>query len=392
MTNLQPGNPVTDEKNAADELPVWARLWQDIAGRNANAPVFRYARHALVLAIVIGFAVIAKSAMWTWLPAQIEIDSPTIEPTLMPTPIAAAAVSSDGSSADPIRILTRLVNGHTDFPTKPRSEVEVYSVQKGDTLFAVAAKYNIKPETILWSNYDTLKDNPDFLAPGQTLYILPIDGLYYEWQEGDRLDIIAAQYGVTPDDIILWPGNNLDPNIDLINPNIARGTMLVVPGGHREFQIHQWAIPVLRRTDNTKWNYGGPGACQGPYSSAVVGTGSWIYPTDSHWVVGTNYTDYHPAIDLYGTLGVNIYAADSGVVVYAGWNNWGYGNLTVIDHGNGWQTVYGHQSAILVFCGANVTRGNIIGQLGSTGNSTGPHLHFEMLINGVHVNPLNYLH
>jgi murein DD-endopeptidase MepM/ murein hydrolase activator NlpD len=391
MTDSQPGSGEGKAAAPPVDLPLWAKLWQDLTGRNPHAPVFRYARHVFVLATVIGFAVVAKSSLWSWLPAQIMFDSPTAEPTLNPTPIPSSPFSAILGDENSFRVLTRLVNGHTDFPAKLRTEVEVYSVQKGDTLFAIAAKYNIKPESILWSNYNILKDNPDFLAPGQSLYILPVDGMYYEWQEGDRLDIIAAKYGVSPDEIILWPGNNLSPNIDLINPDILRGTMLVLPGGHREFQIHQLQIPVLRRTDNTKWAYGGTGACQGPFASSVVGTGNWAWPTDSHWVGGTNYTDYHPAIDLYATMGANIYAADSGVVVYSGWNTWGYGNLTVIDHGNGWQTVYGHQSVILYGCGANVQRGAIIGQAGSTGNSTGPHLHFEMIINGAHVNPLNYL-
>jgi murein DD-endopeptidase MepM/ murein hydrolase activator NlpD len=90
-------------------------------------------------------------------------------------------------------------------------------------------------------------------------------------------------------------------------------------------------------------------------------------------------------------MGNAVYAADSGVVVYAGWSNYGYGNLVVIDHGNGWQTAYAHLSAFSVGCGQSVSRGIMIGALGSTGNSTGPHLHFEMSINGAKVNPLDYV-
>jgi murein DD-endopeptidase MepM/ murein hydrolase activator NlpD len=390
MTIVPPEEDVPAQNPIPVEIPLWAKLWQDLTGSNSKSPVLRYVRHVLVLATVIAFAVIAKSSLWTWLPAQVDIGGPTAAPTSTPTPIPFASNAIDSGNPVIVGFLSRAINGHTDFPSKPRTEVTSYTVQKGDTLFAIATKYNIKPETILWSNYDVLKDNPDFITPGQTLFLLPTDGLYYEWQEGDRLDVIASNYGVAPDDIILYPGNNLDPSIDHITSNIAPGTMVIIPGGHREFK--QWKIPVIRRSD-TKWAYAGAGAgaCPGPYLSSVVGTGNWVWPTDSHWVGGTQYTDYHPAIDLHGTMGANIYAADSGVVVYAGWNVWGYGNLTVIDHGNGWQTVYGHQSTILVGCGANVYRGAIIGQVGSTGNSTGPHLHFEMNLNGVHYNPLTLL-
>jgi murein DD-endopeptidase MepM/ murein hydrolase activator NlpD len=79
------------------------------------------------------------------------------------------------------------------------------------------------------------------------------------------------------------------------------------------------------------------------------------------------------------------------VIVYAGWNDWGYGNVIVIDHGNGWQTLYAHLSQIRVGCGQSVNKGDLIGNVGSTGNSSGPHLHFEMMLSGTHQNPHLYL-
>jgi murein DD-endopeptidase MepM/ murein hydrolase activator NlpD len=112
-----------------------------------------------------------------------------------------------------------------------------------------------------------------------------------------------------------------------------------------------------------------------------------------HWLSGYDYTPEanHPAVDFGGAMGNAIYAADNGVVVYAGWNDWGYGNVTVIDHGNGYQTLYAHQSQIRVGCGQSVFKGDLIGNMGSTGNSSGPHLHFEMWDNGAHVSPHSYL-
>jgi murein DD-endopeptidase MepM/ murein hydrolase activator NlpD len=91
-------------------------------------------------------------------------------------------------------------------------------------------------------------------------------------------------------------------------------------------------------------------------------------------------------------MGNPIYAADTGVVVYAGWNNFGYGNVVVIDHGNGWQTLYAHMETLAVGCGSYVYAGDYIAGMGSTGNSSGPHLHFEMMHDAYgKVNPNLYL-
>jgi murein DD-endopeptidase MepM/ murein hydrolase activator NlpD len=125
----------------------------------------------------------------------------------------------------------------------------------------------------------------------------------------------------------------------------------------------------------------------------AVGMGSFVWPTTNHWLSGFNYSPdtNHPAIDIAGQLGNPVFAADNGVIVYAGWNNWGYGNVVVIDHGNGWQTLYAHLSYYGVGCGLSVNQGDVIGSIGSTGNSSGPHLHFEMMYQGSKVNPFDFL-
>ncbi|MEN8172822.1 MAG: M23 family metallopeptidase, partial [Chloroflexota bacterium] len=132
----------------------------------------------------------------------------------------------------------------------------------------------------------------------------------------------------------------------------------------------------------------GPGFCGSIYEGAI-GTYTFVWPTPSHMLTQLYDPVVHRAIDIGGTTGDAIFAADHGVVVYAGWSNWGYGYLIVIDHGTGWQTAYAHLSAVAVSCGQSVYQGTRIGALGNTGNSTGPHLHFEMIINGAKVNPLN---
>ncbi|MDW8326168.1 MAG: peptidoglycan DD-metalloendopeptidase family protein [Anaerolineales bacterium] len=137
------------------------------------------------------------------------------------------------------------------------------------------------------------------------------------------------------------------------------------------------------------WN--GAGQCWGRVL-APIGTGTFIWPTDRHYLVGKNFSwRWHPGLDLGGEYDEPIYAADSGVVVYSGWNTYGYGNTVILDHGNGWHTLYAHFNSVLVTCGEAVTQGQIIGLAGSTGRSTGPHLHFEMRLGGGYVNPWNYL-
>jgi murein DD-endopeptidase MepM/ murein hydrolase activator NlpD len=105
---------------------------------------------------------------------------------------------------------------------------------------------------------------------------------------------------------------------------------------------------------------------------------------------GWRWGRMHEGIDLGAPYGTPIAAAAAGVVIYAGWLG-GYGNLTVIDHGGGLATAYGHQSRIAVSLGESVAQGQIIGYVGSTGHSTGPHLHFEVRVNGQPVDPLGYL-
>jgi murein DD-endopeptidase MepM/ murein hydrolase activator NlpD len=389
MSILKPPPPVQSrQKENAVPTPV-ASLWETITHIGLRTTVMRYVGHLLILVVVASGAWLARSSLLDLLPARIQINPPAPLPTPTPTAVAAAVLPSS-SSTDGVSFIGRLINPRTFLPNQPRSEVVIYTVTTGDTLFGIAAKYNLKPETLLWSNNSILKDDPDLLTPGMNLFILPVDGVYYQWHESDKLSAVAENFGVNVVDIVSWPGNHLDPNIDPEKPAIAPDTWLVIPGGHRAFV--QWQVPILRRTDKMKWIWGGAGACQGPYLSSSQGTGYFIWPTDSHAVTGNPYTSWHHAIDLFARLGDKIYASDSGVVVFSGMSSWGYGNLVVIDHGNDWQTVYGHLSVIYAGCGAAVTKGEVIGLAGSTGNSTGPHLHFEIQsITLGNVNPLDAL-
>jgi murein DD-endopeptidase MepM/ murein hydrolase activator NlpD len=256
-----------------------------------------------------------------------------------------------------------------------------YTVESGDSVFAIAKKFNLKPESILWANYDQLQDAPDSLAPGMTLKIPPVNGVYYQWQEGDTLDSVSAYLKVSKDEILNWPGNNLD----LTNPTFTAGDYIMAPDGQREFKA--WFVPQIARgkAGVSKQLYGA-GACDGSYEGAVGGAG-FIWPSGNHSLSGNDFWSGHLGIDIAGATGDLVWASDSGVVVFAGWSTGGYGNMVMIDHGNGYQTLYGHMNTYSVSCGQSVYQGNIIGTIGSTGNSTGSHLHFEIRLNGQFVDP-----
>ncbi len=223
---------------------------------------------------------------------------------------------------------------------------------------------------------------------------MPVDGTYYEWQSGDGLNGVARGLNVRPEDIINYPGNNLDPATigNYSNPNIKPGTWLIVPGGTREFISWSAPIGVTRQNPGVARQLG-PGAC-GVVSDGAVGYGYFIWPSNKHYLSGFDYSPEtnHRGIDIAGSLGEALYAVDAGVIVYAGWNDWGYGNMVVIDHGNGWQSLYAHMSALNVVCGQSVGQGAVIGAVGSTGRSSGAHLHFELMHSSYgKVNPWLYL-
>jgi LysM repeat protein len=271
---------------------------------------------------------------------------------------------------------------HTNIPTRARTKVTEYTVTTGDSVFGIAQSFNLKPETILWANYDQLNDSPDMLDPGMKLNVPPVDGVYYQWREGDTLDSVAAKFTANVEEILGWEGNNFD----LTNPQVELGQWIMIPNGRREF-LHQWLVPTIARSNSgVSKSVLGPGACEGNYSGAY-GSGAFAWPTSSHVLSGNDYWSGHLGIDIAGSVGDGVFASDAGVIVFSGWSNGGYGYMIMIDHGNGYQTLYGHLSAVNAGCGQSVYSGTYIGALGSTGNSTGPHLHFEVRSLGGFINP-----
>lgn len=341
------------------------RFWRSIQallaqrGPEGTTALVRVASHLVILLVAVGVLLISRLELPQWEIAEAQQDvAPTQEGEAAPT-TGTGQVAAAG-------MLVRAAVPFTLIPDRPRLEITVHTVEAGDTLYGIAEKYNISVETLMWAN--NLEENPDLLRLGQELIVLPVNGVYHTVQSGDTIDSVAKKYKAKPEDILNFPLNNLTPK----NPNLVVGQKVVVPGGSK---------PLVARRVQV---YAGP-APQG----ASRGSGRLIWPAAG--VITQGYFWYHRAIDIGSYTGNPVRAADAGYVVVAGWSNVGYGNYVVLDHGNGVQTLYAHLSRYFVNAGDSVGQGVVIGHVGSTGNSTGPHLHFEVIRGGVQQNPFNYL-
>ncbi len=311
-------------------------------------------------------------------------------PTMTAGKLDSSSIPTDLSSIG----IVRTTDIHTNIPDRPRQDTITYVVQAGDTVSGIADKYGLQPQTIFAANYDILGDDPHNLRPGQKLMILPVDGVYWEWLGGIPFGQWAAYFKVKPEDIINYPANHLDPKAvgDPANADIKAGTFLIIPGGAYQYHTPGQVPLGITRSNPASAQVAGAGACP-PINGGAIGTGTFVYPTDKHYLSGFDYSTKtnHLGIDLAADLGANIYAADGGVVVYAGANSYGYGNMIMIDHGTGFQTLYAHLSQIFVSCGQSVNQGQVIGAAGATGNASGPHLHFEVRTMTTVINPWDVL-
>ncbi len=379
------------QEPAAKSARQWNEIWEALLRLGLGEIALRagtiLASIALVLLVIwVMESFYLKGDVTYQRDAVVAAPLPTETATVPPPPYATPAAKAN-------RGISRSAQMHTTLPNRTRFQIAQYEVQKGDTIFGLSERFGLQPQSILWGNFDVLADDPHRLQPGQKLNILPVDGVLYEWHAGDGLNGVSKFFGVKPEDILNWPGNGLSADSvgDFANPNIEAGTKIFVPGGSRPFI--SWSAPLISRTDPAVAKIFGPGYC-GTIVDGYIGAGTFVWPSTEKWVSGYDFSPgaNHWGIDIAGDLGNPIYATDSGVVVYAGWNDWGYGNVLVIDHGNGWQTLYGHLSELYVTCGASVSQGATIAAMGSTGRSSGPHLHFELMnASGVRVNPWDFL-
>ena len=274
------------------------------------------------------------------------------------------------------RPVAETVSAEAEMPKRLRTWIVTYEVQPGDSVWAIAQKFDLNPKTVEWAN--GLELNPDLLRVGQKLIIPPVDGVVHVVEPGETLAQIARKYKVKPEDIV-----NFEPNgLASVNDPLPANKVLIVPGGVKPF-----VAPVVSV-------YSGPIP-----KSARHGTGSFVWPTSGRITSLFNQIvcskllgcKPHKGIDIANVPGTPVVAADSGYVMFAGWDNTGYGKMVVINHGNGFVTLYAHMSAIFVRKGQSVAKGQRIGSIGSTGNVSGPHLHFELRQHGIQRNPFGFL-
>jgi murein DD-endopeptidase MepM/ murein hydrolase activator NlpD len=273
-------------------------------------------------------------------------------------------------------LVARRAVAETIAPTEARSGIITYTVQSGDTIETIAARFRLMPTSIVWSNKD-VEDEPDRLSIGQTIYIPPIDGIWYTVANDDTLSGIAASFKAKPEEIVSYPMNNLKAG-----SNLLAGSHIMIPNGVKP------PPPPVAAVASTSGGGGSVATYSGPAVKAAA-SGQFQWPTIG--VLTQGYYAYHRGIDIARSVGTPVAAADGGYVSAAGWDNTGYGYMIIINHGNGFSTLYGHLSQYYVEIGQAVARGQIIAAMGSTGHSTGPHLHFEVRYGGVQQNPLFYL-
>lgn len=240
-----------------------------------------------------------------------------------------------------------------------RPAVITYTIQPGDNDHAIAQRFGLDVDTLRFSN-EWMRRNPDLIHPDKELVILPVLGAYYTVAEGDTLAAIAERYGVPAADIVQFPLNRISAAGVL-----AIGQKLVIPGGRLDY-ADRIAAPGRASSYALAWPMRGE--------------------------ISQGYRSGHLAIDFASVYGASVYASRAGRVAYARFSPDGWlGFRVIIVHDGGLKTSYSHMSDIFVEEGEMVARGQAIGQVGSTGNSTGPHVHFEVWQNGSKVNPLNLM-
>lgn len=314
-------------------------------------------------------------------------------PTAAPDVIAAAldqpALVAGGESVQ------RVVDPWTIIPARARGDVTTYQVRRGDTLADIATRFGLQEDTIIWSN-DTFYVNA--MRVGMKLTVLPVDGVYHRVQEPQTIADVAEEYEVQPYAIIDSEYNTLfGTTPETILPV---GLYVVVPGGTGSTEPIYWDPGIVMTSSSgsgsgavggygsASFAIGEPGSCgTQPVNVRELPVTSPIW---RNYRITQEFSWIHGGIDLAVPEGTPVYAAAGGTVIFSGWSTWGYGYTVVLAHG-GTLTLYGHLNGSFVSCGEAVSAGQNIAVSGNSGNSSGPHLHFEIRgSNGRPVNPWDY--
>lgn len=303
--------------------------------------------HAGVLDLLLSDSV--EASVPEVVSTDLVLDTPLLVAALNPDPSSsrggAELIIQDGAlvSSGP------LGKDEIDAGKQRSGEISVYTVRDGDSLSMIAEMFDVTTNTILWAND---LPNAKAIKPGQTLVILPVAGIRHVVKSGDTIASIAKKYEGNAEEIVSY--NQLDADVQL-----AVGATVIVPGG----ALHA-APPKPVTPSRTTARAGG----SGDFSHPAPGT------------IKTQGIHGYNAVDFAGAVGTAIRAAAAGEVIVSkssGWNG-GYGQYIVVRHPNGSQTLYAHLSSNGVGVGAYVEAGQVIGAMGNTGRSTGPHLHFEV--------------
>ncbi|MDQ7815359.1 MAG: peptidoglycan DD-metalloendopeptidase family protein [Patescibacteria group bacterium] len=291
-------------------------------------------------------------------------DEATTSPTPLPATIAARPTAEDEES------------------TAPRTKTEYYTVRENDTISTIANRFGVNVGTILWNN--NLQEK-QYIRPGDVLKIPPVSGMLATIKKGDTVGKLAKYYTATADEIYTF--NNLSPD-----DTLALGTEIIIPNG-KPPKIVQTTTQIASRARSGE-------------TAAVVSSSNTKRPPDADtksatktkllWPTpGRVITQYfgwkHIGLDIDGDFTSPLYASEDGVIETSGWSNAGYGLMVLINHGGGTKTRYAHASKLFVKAGDTVKRGQVIAMMGTTGRSTGTHIHYEVIINGTRVNPLGYI-
>jgi len=257
---------------------------------------------------------------------------------------------------------------NTQESQKPRDKIITYTVQNGDTLSTVAKKFGVSTDTIKWQN----DLNSDTISVGDQLQILPVTGIAHKVARGETVYSIAKKYGIDAQNIVDFPFN------DFANPqtfSLIEGEILIVPNG----------VPPQQAPTYVRQQY----IATGPVN---ISAGGFTWPV--HGIVTQEFSWYHQADDIAAPYGTPIVASSNGTVseVFTSGYNGGYGTHVLIHGDNGYTTLYAHMSGVNVSLGQSVSAGKtVIGWIGLTGRTTGPHVHFEVRNGGNYYNPMSFL-
>jgi len=284
-------------------------------------------------------------------------------PGIPANPLVAS--STEGTAQ--IEVISSTITPLTVISEKPRDKIVEYEVVEGNTISSIAQEWGVSEESILWANDLTQNGK---IKPGQKLDILPVSGVAHDVQSGDTIYSIAKKYRANAQAILDFPFNDVGDDFHL-----STGQMLIIPDGTPPEKPKSIPTQYLAREN---------------IPVADLGSGKFGWPASGD--LSQYFSWYHPAIDVSNLGGGPIHASDAGTVVVAGWpDSSGYGNRVEIDHGNGFRTLYAHLASIYVTPGRRVARGEVIGAMGSTGRSSGVHVHLEIRKDGVALNPLPLL-